>query len=78
MIVKNNSNKRSQTIVSNVDQKIRASIQEMWVALPDDATYEDLRHQNTKSIDIRKKILIFEALFILSVGMIWKWIMSDC
>ena len=45
MIVKNNSNKRSQTIVLNVDQKIRASIQEMWVALPDDATYEDLRHQ---------------------------------
>ena len=45
MIVKNNSNKRTQTIVSNVDQKIRSSIQEMWVALPDDASYEDLKQQ---------------------------------
>ena len=43
MIVKNNSNKKSQTLVSNVDQKIRASIQEMWVALPEDASYDDLK-----------------------------------
>ena len=45
MIVKNNANKRTQTIVSNVDQKIRSSIQEMWVALPDDASYEDQKQQ---------------------------------
>ena len=36
MIVKNNSNKKSQTIVSNIDQKIRASTHEMRVALHDD------------------------------------------
>ena len=45
MIVKNNSNKRTQTIVSNVDQKIRSSIQEMWIALPEDASFEDLKQQ---------------------------------
>ena len=45
MIVKNNSNKRTQTIVSNVDQKIRSSIQEMWVALPEDASFDDLKQQ---------------------------------
>jgi len=37
------SNKRSQTIISNVDQKIRSGIQDMWLALPEDADFEDLK-----------------------------------
>ena len=37
--------KEHKLLCQNVDQKIRSSIQEMWVALPDDASYEDPKQQ---------------------------------
>ena len=51
MIVKNNSNKKSQTIISNVDHKISVRIQEMWVALHDDASYGDLKQYIKKFVN---------------------------
>ena len=44
-------NKRSQTIISNVDQKIRSGIQDMWLALPEEANFDDLKRNIDRLVD---------------------------